>query len=189
MEREDNFDYNDKEVWDNSPVTSSDEYEDRGDPISNRESFVSELFETNERLERIKHRWRGDVEVNGVWVQKFEPLASDSFINKQISAIEGVIDKVNSFSKKNDKECKRILHDAVKAFILDAVNDESVSDKNMRTMSKTFEHTIELFLGLVDFGNGSVVLSNTVAGLGLKQHEGNKNSGGVLQWLQGKANK
>jgi len=175
-------------IWDNNSNEPT-EQEERGEPILNRETLVSEIFETGERLERLKHRWRGDVEIEGTWQQKFEPLASDSFINKQISAAEGVIDKVNSISKKNDKEVKRILHDSVKAFILDCVDDESIRTQHMRTMAKTYEHSLELFLGLVEFGHGATVLSNTAAGLGMKSSEPMNKNGSVKEWIQGKLNR
>lgn len=188
MDRDEKDTDSNETIWEKAQPEYNEDYEQRGEPIANRESLVSEIFETNDRLERLKHRWRGDIEVKGVWRNKFEPMASDAFINKQISNAESVIDKINSFTKKDDKECKRILHDAVKTFILDCVDDESVKVENMRTMCKSFEHSIELFLGLVEFGHGATVLTDALAGLGYKQENQNKNRGGVAEWIKGKFN-
>ena len=175
---------NEEEIWE-EPIEEPEE-EERGEAISNRETLVSEIFETKERLEKLKHRWRGDIEINGHWIHKFDPMASDKFINKEISNAESIIDTINSFTKKDATECKRILKDAVDAFILDCVNDESVDVRDIRTMSKSFEHSLELFLGLVEFGHGSKVLTNSLAGLNFKDPEQGQKKGGVAEWIKGK---
>lgn len=163
----------------------SDESQYKGEPMQNRETVLSEIFDIDPRLNALFHRWRGDVVVRGNWINKFEPLCSDAFINKQLSNVEAVVSKINVVSRKSDSEIKRILHDAVETFILDCVDDESVDDKDIRTMSKSFEHTLELFLGIVAFGHGSKVLQNTMAGVSTPEKDEKKNKT-VAEWLKGK---
>lgn len=138
----------------------------KGSLVSN-DNAIQILFDTEERLDKIKHEWRGDTLVNGKWKATFTPLARDYFINKQITAMRAIIDKINVPSRKDKYQCKQILHDSVEAFLLDCVNEpeDMLSVKDMRTMSKTFEHAIELFLGLVEDGHGAEFLKDAFAGL------------------------
>jgi len=164
MEEDIDNQINSTDNWEQEPT-----YEDepvKGDPMENRQSIVENIFNTKHRIEMLRRRWRGDVLINNEWFHdESKELASDKFINKQLSQMESVIDTVNSFSRKDATEVRRILKDSVDAFILDGVNDESIDTKDLRTMSKGYEHSLELFLGLVEFGHGANVLKDTIAGL------------------------
>lgn len=147
------------------------------EPVQDKETVVSNIFNTKNRIELLKHRLRGDIDKNGRWTGTEHSLAPESFINKQIGAMESVIDTVNSFSKKNDQETKRILHGAVKAFVLDMANEADIDVKDFRTLAKSYEHSLELFLGLVEFGHGAKVLTRALSGQALEfNKDDNKNS-------------
>jgi len=155
-----------------------------GEPMDSRESIVENIFNTKHRTEMLRRRWRGDILINGDWIHNEDKeLASDKFINKQLSQMESIIDTVNSFSRKNDKETKRILKDSVDAFIFDASDDGSVDNKDIRTMSKGYEHSLELFLGLVEFGHGANVLRDTIAGLNSGDVNRSEEKKSIGQWL------
>jgi len=81
--------------------------------------------------------------------------------------MRSIIDKINVPTRKDKHQCKEILYHANKAFIKDALNEpeDMLSIKDMRTMAKTFEHAIELFLGLVEDGHGAEFLKDALAGL------------------------
>jgi len=158
-----------------------------GEPMDGRESIVENIFNTKHRTEMLRRRWRGDILINGEWVHNEDKeLASDKFINKQLSQMESVIDTVNSFSRKDANETRRILKDSVDAFILDASDDDSVDNNDIRTMSKGYEHSLELFLGLVEFGHGANVLRDTIAGLNSGDVDRNENKQGITEWLRRK---
>jgi len=158
-----------------------------GEPMDGRESIVENIFNTKHRTEMLRRRWRGDILINGEWIHNEDKeLASDKFINKQLSQMEAVIDTVNSFSRKDNKETKRILKDSVDAFIMDASDDDSVDNRDIRTMSKGYEHSLELFLGLVEFGHGANVLRDTIAGLNSGDVDRKDNKQGISEWLKKK---
>ena len=147
----------------------------QGEPSENREQVMQNLFNTEERIARLRHNWRGDIKkpiklTDGsykyIWKKQLgKELAGDSFINKQMSAVRSICNPTNAISKKSDTECLRILHDAVDTFIRDLVNEPTIERKDYRTLTKSFEHTIELFLGLVEAGHGAKVLNDALAGV------------------------
>lgn len=154
-----------------------------GEPLNDRDSIVNNIFDTKRRIEMLKHRLKGEVIENGLWVpKKGGAIVGEDFINKAVVSMESIIDTVNSFSKKNDIECKKILHEAVKAFILDMINDETVDEKDYRTLAKAYEHSLELFLGLVEFGHGANVLKDALAGINSSMNE-EKRAGTIKSWF------
>ena len=156
----------------------------KGEPMEDRHNVVAEIFNTRRRIEMLRRRWRGDVLINNEWFHdESKELASDKFINKQLSQMESIITETNSFSRKTDVETKRILKDSVHAFIEDAVNDDSVENRDIRTMCKGYEHSLELFLGLVEFGHGANVFKDAMAGLNSGDVERKGENKTVGQWL------
>lgn len=173
-------------VDENDNYISEEQIEDtipQGEPLASREDLIATIFNTQVRLELMKHRLRGDEESNGFWKPTKNGLAPDDFILKQSWAMESIIDTVNSISRKNDVETKKILHEAVRSFILDFLDEEFANEKDMRTLSKAYEHSLELFLGIVEFGHGSNVLKDVSAGLNSNFNPQDKNKG-FLGWLK-----
>lgn len=154
--------------------TSGNPYEDNSQNYYNKNNndIISQLVNTEDRLERLKREWRGEVLVNNKWIRINEELATDEFINKQITALRSILTPVNAFTRRTDDELRVILHDAVEAFIKDMANEseEFLATKDMETMSKSFEHSIELFLGLSN-GHGAEFLSQTIIGAHKMQQE------------------
>jgi len=148
-------------------------------------NFVDAIFNTDERIELVLRSWRGEVKVkdsNGEqWVKKNRELAGDRFINKTEGAMRVIINDSNLISRKNDKECKNILFRACEAFIFDLVNEPTIHHRDYRTLTKSFEHNLELFLGMVEFGHGAKVATNISTGTNLNNVDKNKN--GMINWL------
>jgi hypothetical protein len=176
-----------EETYDETKEPEIDDYpeeQQNGDPMDDRHNVVAEIFNTRRRIEMLRRRWRGDVLIGNEWFHdESKELASDKFINKQLSQMESIITETNSFSRKTDIETKRILKDSVDAFIEDAVNDDSVENCDIRTMCKGYEHSLELFLGLVEFGHGANVFKDAMAGLNSGDVERKGENKTVGQWL------
>ena len=151
-------------------------------------SVIEKLFNTEKRIELLYHDWRGEIQVKTskglVWRKMNKELAGDRFINKQMSAMRSIVNVTNSFTRKTDIECSDILFRAVEAFIKDMVNDSTVLKKDYRTLAKSYEHALQLFLGLVEFGHGSKVLRDTMAGLNTGT-ETEKKGKSISDWLKG----
>lgn len=131
------------------------------EPDSIKQSVVEELYNTDKRINTLIQAWAGRIEKDN---QK-RALAGARFLNKQLGALKGVINTTNAFTKKNAEETKAILHAANRAFIYDMVNDPTIQEEDYRTLSKTYEHALELFLGLPTNGHGANVLRDALAGL------------------------
>lgn len=132
-------------------------------------SFVETIFNVEGRIELVTRSWRGEVPIKtnqGIkWVKKNRELAGDRFINKTSGAMRVIINESNIITRKTDRECRKILYDANRAFIFDLVNEPTIKSSDYRTLAKSFEHNIELFLGLVEFGHGSRVAVNISTGV------------------------
>lgn len=170
---------------DNSYEEDSGEFI-QGEPLANKEQVMKELFNTEERISLLRHNWRGDVLkprlINGqtkyVWINEPEKaIAGDRFINKQMSALRSICNPTNAISKKSYEECKQILHDSVDTFIRDLVNEPTIDRKDYRTLSKSFEHSIEMFMGLPEAGHGAKVLNDALAGINTQPVEKEKSKG------------
>lgn len=165
------------------------EYVNTGSPSQDPDTLLKQLFSTNDRIEILRRCLRGETpKGDGTWIKLPKELAGDNFINKQISSVRAIINDTNTFTKKNDKECKKILHDSVESFLLDAHDDETVDTKDIRTLSKIYEHALELFLGLVEFGHGSKVLGSALHGhkLDTEKAEEKKRNSSFMDWIANK---
>lgn len=161
--------------------------EEQGEHIPGdmNKNFVDAIFNTDERIDLVLRSWRGEVqEKNGsgyIWIKKNRELAGERFINKTEGAMRVIINDSNIISRKNDKECKNILYRANEAFIFDMLNEPTIHHRDYRTLAKSFEHNIELFLGMVEFGHGAKVATNISTGTNLNNVD--KKNQGVMGWL------
>lgn len=163
-----------------------EDYYNTGSPIEDKETLLKQLFNTDNRIEILRRSLRGETpRSDGTWVKLPKELAGDEFINKQMCSFRAIVNDINTFTKKNDKECKRILKDSVDAFILDTHGDETVETKDIRTLSKMYEHALELFLGLVEFGHGAKVLNAALTGksMNLDNEQHNKQRS-FMDWVK-----
>jgi len=170
----------------NNDDLNFDEPINTGTPIDvDKNTLLKQLFNTDDRSEILRRSLRGEIpKGDGSWIKLPKELAGDLFVNKQIAAYRAIVNDLNTFTKKNDKECKRILKDAVDAFLVDSQNDETVDTKDIRTLSKMYEHALELFLGLVEFGHGAKVLNAAITGKSMTfNNEANKEKS-FMDWVQ-----
>lgn len=137
-----------------------------------KQGIVEELYNTTKRVTELISAWAGKA---GRGIQR-RALGGARFLFKTEGAFKSVIATNNAFSKKGDLECQKILYEANRAFIYDMVNDDTVDERDYRTMAKSFEHSMELFLGLVEAGHGAIVLRDSLAGLNTPQVEDKKRS-------------
>lgn len=164
------------------------EYYETGTPIDDKETLLKQLFNTDNRIEILRRSLRGETPKGDGknWIKLPKELAGDTFINKQICSYRSVVNDLNTFTKKNDKECKRILKDSVDAFLCDAHNDETVETKDIRSLSKIYEHALELFLGLVEFGHGAKVLNAALTGKSITMDETQQKQNSFMDWVNRK---
>lgn len=171
---------------DDTEYADYNNYTSTGTPMDmDKETLLKQLFNTDDRSEILRRSLRGEIpKGDGSWIKLPKELAGDLFVNKQVAAYRAIVNEMNAFSKKNDKECKRILKDAVDAFLIDAHNDETVETKDIRTLSKIYEHALELFLGLVEFGHGAKVLNAALTGKSMTFENNGKKRESFMEWVR-----
>jgi hypothetical protein len=139
------------------------------EPSEDKSTMVSELFDCEARIFLLTKSWAGN--------NKEDAIAGRKFLNKQYSVLIGVINTTNSFTKKTGEELQEVLHRSVQAFICDLVNEPTIKHKDYRTLTFTFWHTLELFLGLPRNGHGANVLKDALAGLNTREESPTKKKG------------
>lgn len=127
------------------------------EPDKEKQGIVEELFACDKRVYKLINSWSGN--------NKEDAIAGRRFLNNQFSVLIGIINTTNSFTKKLGDETQRILHRAIKGFIIDMVNEPTIHRKHYYSLTFTFWHTVELFLGLPRNGHGANVLKDALAGL------------------------
>ena len=170
MDTEENY----QENYSNSNEGYEEEHQRQGEPMQDRENVIQSLYNTEKRISLLALAWSG----NGS-----EELAGGKFIKKQMSALRAIINETNAFTRKTSDECREILYRSNEAFIKDMVNDRDIKRKDYRTLAKTFEHALELFLGLPEGGHGARVLNDALAGISTPIKE-EKQTLDVKSWLR-----
>lgn len=151
-----------------------------------RDSFISKLTSTDKRYLNLWYQLRGYApDGRGNW-KKGRELSGEEFANKAVASFSAVVNDTNSITRKSSNEVTRILHDSVETFIRDAHNDETVEDNDLPVLSKIFEHNLELFLGLVEGGHGSKVISALMTGQKLEMNDSNKKEESFMDYLRGR---
>lgn len=124
---------------------------------NDKKNIIEELYRCKSRVADFVKAIEG--------TQKQDALAGRKFLKKQFTAMTAVINTTNAFTKKQGDPLKMLLHRAVKAFILDIVNEPTIHRRHYRTLIYSYWHMVELFLGLALNGHGANVLKDALAGL------------------------
>lgn len=139
------------------------------EPDETKQSIVEELYNCEKRVVKLMDSLRGN--------RSQDALVGRRFLNKQYAALSGVINTTNAFTKKLGEDCRAILYRAVKAFVIDMLNDPTIKRQHYRTLTFTYWHTVELFLGLPQNGHGANVLRDALAGLNTPEEKEEKKFG------------
>lgn len=167
-----------------------DEYEQEPESIGESQSMeqkvslIEKLTNTSIRYLNLWRQLRGFApDGRGSW-KKGKELSGEEFANKTVASFSAVVNDTNTLTKKPFKECQRILHDSVETFAMDTYWDETIEDNDVFVLTKTYEHNLELFLGLVEGGHGSKVLSSIMTGQKLDM-EPSQNKDSFMDYLKG----
>lgn len=163
------------------PKDEDDDYNDtdadygyESEPEGNSETIaekptIDNFFDTENILYSIEKTFRGYQKQNNKWIPLLsEPIARDEFINLTINSLRSVINPENIISKKSAEEIEIILLEKNLEFI-DVVQDESPYSPQIElyfeSIVNIYDHSLELFMGLVQGGHGAQVLKEIYAGV------------------------
>jgi len=137
-----------------------------GEPIAEKPT-IDNFFDTENILHSLEKTFRGYQKQNKKWVYVTRPIARDEFINLTINSLRSVINPENIISKKSAEEIEIILLEKNLEFI-DLCEDESMYTLNgdyFESIVNIFDHSLELFMGLVQGGHGAETLKQIYAGV------------------------
>lgn len=142
--------------------------EEQGEPIAEKPT-IDKFFDTENILYSLEKTFRGYQKKDGKWVPLLsEPIARDEFINLTINSLRSVINPENIISKKSAEEIEIILLEKNLEFI-DVVEDESPYSPQLdiyfESIVNIYDHSLELFMGLVQGGHGAETLKQIYAGV------------------------
>lgn len=140
--------------------------EGSGEPITEKPT-IDNFFDTENILYSIEKTFRGYQKQNGKWVYVTRPIARDEFINLTINSLRSVVNPENIITKKSAEEIEIILLEKNLEFI-DLCEDESIYTLNgdyFESIINIYDHTLELFMGLVEGGHGAETLKQIYAGV------------------------
>ena len=137
-----------------------------GETISEKPT-IDNFFDTENILHSLEKTFRGYQKQNKKWVYVTRPIARDEFINLTINSLRSVINPENIISKKSAEEIEIILLEKNLEFI-DLCEDESIYTLNgdyFESIVNIYDHSLELFMGLVQGGHGAQTLKEIYAGV------------------------
>jgi len=162
-----NNDYTDDQ---DLPITPDDDYSydvgqgNAGENIPDKPT-IDKFYDTENILYSLEKTFRGYQKNNNKWVYVTRPIARDEFINLTINSLRSVINPENIISKKSAEEIEVILLEKNLEFI-DLCEDElTLEDDYFETIVNIFDHSLELFMGLVQGGHGAQTLKEIYAGV------------------------
>lgn len=142
--------------------TSKDDFVPKEDNTSTMRSFFS--FE--QHLFGLEMHWKGFTKINGEYVRNISDImAPDSFINDVINSIASICNQTFSVSTKTQDEANLILWEKFKSFNEFVRKEPFFNWNKYSIMKEEYDHTIELFMGLVINGHGTNVATSLQAGV------------------------
>ncbi len=157
---------------DENPSEENYGYESESD--GHGESIVDKptidgFFDTENILYSMEKTMRGYQKQNGKWIPLLsDPIARDEFINLTINSLRSIVNPENIISKKSAEDIEIILLEKNLEFI-DVVEDESPFSPQIElyfeSLVNMHDHTLELFMGLVQGGHGAQTLKEIYAGV------------------------
>ncbi len=153
----------------NDEDISNDEYdyegeESSGEPIAEKPT-IDKFYDTEEILYNIEMTFRGYQKKQKKWVYVTLPIARDEFINMTINSLRSVVNPENIITKKSDEDIEIILLEKNLEFIDICEDEATLEDRYIENVINTYDHTLELFMGLVSKGHGADTLKQIYAGV------------------------
>jgi hypothetical protein len=142
--------------------TSKEDFVPKEDNTSTMRSFFS--FE--QHLFELEMHWKGFTKVNGDYIRNMSDIIGpDSFINELINSIRSVCNQTFSVSTKTQDEACLILWEKFKSFNEHVRKEPFFNWTKYSIIKEEYDHTIELFMGLVINGHGTNVATSLQAGV------------------------
>ena len=127
--------------------------------------IIDKFYDTENVLYSIEKTMRGFQKKDNKWIYVTKPIARDEFINLTVNSLRSVINPENIISKKSAEDIEIILLEKNLEFIDLCEDEPTLSEDHIETIINIYDHTLELFMGLVENGWGAQTLKEIYAGV------------------------
>jgi len=146
-----------------------DDYGYDNDDLENNEGIKDKptmevLFDTGSHLKALEKQFRGFIERDSRWIKSGDEMARDIFIDKMVGGLRSIINPLNLYTYKSEEEVETILLEKNEEFIKSALNERTIADEDLVTMTNIFDHALQTFMGHIAKGHGSIVIRDIYAG-------------------------
>lgn len=128
-------------------------------------AVMKNFFDVQRYITKKISYWQGYTIVNGKKIETHDPVAPDSFIYSAIGLIDSVVTQHNSVSFTNEDKASRILYESIFALNVMILDEPFFNQNRYKTFIEEFDHTLELFMGLIINGHGKMVATALQAGV------------------------
>lgn len=154
--------YDDEEP-DNEELKSSS---DNSDISQEDKSYaIGKFFDVTDYLHEKEMNYKGFTKKGKMYVKTGDPIAPDLFIDSIISTYRSVLAQHSTISYLGDSEANDLLLEKFNACMQTIVDERFFDWKRFDLFKEDFDHTLQLFVGLVRRGRGATVAMNLQAGM------------------------
>ena len=157
-----------EEYEDNEDIYSDDETSKQSiDPPSTEERnyAIGKFFDVSQYLYEKEMNYKGFTKRNNKYVKTGDPIAPDLFIDSIISTYRSVLAQHSTISYLSDSEANELLLEKFNACMQTIIEEPFFDWSRFELFKEDFDHTLQLFVGLVRRGRGADVAMNLQAGM------------------------
>jgi len=179
MVNEENNNYDDESsLYDDDDIIKNPDNETVKDT-----SILDSIFSPEVLLYNLEKTLRGYQQENGEWIKKNLPLARGNFISKTINSLRSVVNSQNIASMMTKEQTDTILLEKAKEFTFSVIDEPSIDESDTEFLLNLHDHTLQMFMGLVEGGTGNKTIRQISASLYVKDDlQVKKNQGTGIGW-------
>ncbi len=162
---------------------SNDDLGGNGESIAEKPT-MDNLFDTERNIKHIEKAYKGETIIDGKWVKTSHELARDKFIGKATNFLRVIINPTNLHTYLSQEEGEKLLLEANTEFISQTLDEPSISDEDLGTVTEQFDFAAQTFAGQMIKGHGSQTLKDIYAGLN-SGNTSEKKEKGVMEQITG----
>lgn len=147
------------------------------------------IFDFSKAVTDFEYQLRGYVfnSIKKCWEKVTDEVGPDSFIKDTMTLVTSIVKETNFWTFKESSEVETILKTTNASFINLACDELEIDETKLKPLCAAFDNVVELFMGLVEKGHGSVTLSSIYAGVVASAEQYAKsNSTNLIQDLKNK---
>ena len=162
-----------EDVVDDEYDNEEDFYDDdeenvqKGEPVSEeqRSYAIGKFFDVSNYLYEKEMNYKGYTKRAGKYVKTGDEIAPDLFIDSIISTYRSVLAQHSTISYLSDNEANDLLLEKFNACMQTIIEEPFFDWSRFQLFKEDYDHTLQLFVGLIRRGRGSQVAMNLQAGM------------------------